>query len=517
MKSVVFVFVLVLLTAMTPIRTTEEELAIPSFLLYPYVMFANSTSETLRFETNVNTSFTIEYGLTPSYGHSLDNNFFGVIHEINISGLLPNTLYYYKVTIKNLDGQASSYNSTFTTALNGGTPESFVFIVLGDSRADYGDGVDVNEFPILINHAVNNHNPRFIVMTGDVVTTTNNDYSQISQAWKTFTDLIANISDHIPIFNALGNHEHVTASTPNALLRYRQIWMHPHNGDGESPYFDEVTFWQEFGNSLLVFTSTEEPSYLPRIYGIQLSWLNNTLQKDGYMHKFVFFHRPICGTNRTGTISGSYPADSVILDRMFDSNNVTVAFAGHNHYYCYNTTTSGVTYVITGGAGAPLHDTTNALGTVKYGEYHYLVVNVTETTVNVTMVDIDGSANHSFLKLNTHTYIPGDVNHDGIVNILDAILLSNSFGFMPNNPEWNPNSDINNDEIVDILDAIILANHFGERSTYQITQSLRYWIAHVNHTSSLTVRGCVNMLPRSKHDRMIRGQNRMGDRSVHFR
>jgi thermitase len=56
--------------------------------------------------------------------------------------------------------------------------------------------------------------------------------------------------------------------------------------------------------------------------------------------------------------------------------------------------------------------------------------------------------------------IPGDINGDGKVNILDAIVLSNSFLATANSPNWNPNADINGDGTVNILDAIIMGNHF---------------------------------------------------------
>jgi hypothetical protein len=56
--------------------------------------------------------------------------------------------------------------------------------------------------------------------------------------------------------------------------------------------------------------------------------------------------------------------------------------------------------------------------------------------------------------------IPGDINGDGTVNILDAIKLGNAFLATPSTSNWNPNADINDDNIVNILDAIILANHF---------------------------------------------------------
>jgi parallel beta-helix repeat protein len=61
--------------------------------------------------------------------------------------------------------------------------------------------------------------------------------------------------------------------------------------------------------------------------------------------------------------------------------------------------------------------------------------------------------------------ILGDINGDGVVNILDAIVLSNAFYSTPSSSNWNPNSDINGDGAVNILDAIILANNFGKTST----------------------------------------------------
>jgi hypothetical protein len=68
--------------------------------------------------------------------------------------------------------------------------------------------------------------------------------------------------------------------------------------------------------------------------------------------------------------------------------------------------------------------------------------------------------------ITSHTsfYLPliGDINHDGSVNIFDAILLSNAFNSVPGNPKWNPNADLNADNSVDIYDAILLATHFNE-------------------------------------------------------
>jgi hypothetical protein len=61
--------------------------------------------------------------------------------------------------------------------------------------------------------------------------------------------------------------------------------------------------------------------------------------------------------------------------------------------------------------------------------------------------------------------LPGDINGDKKVNILDAIQLANAFGTKPGNPNWNPNADINCDNKVNILDAIVLGNYFNQKWT----------------------------------------------------
>jgi hypothetical protein len=72
------------------------------------------------------------------------------------------------------------------------------------------------------------------------------------------------------------------------------------------------------------------------------------------------------------------------------------------------------------------------------------------------------TANNNLTGGTVEVTIPGDLNGDGTVNILDAILLANAFGATPGSSTWNPNADINGDGVVNILDAIILAGHFQQ-------------------------------------------------------
>ena len=64
-----------------------------------------------------------------------------------------------------------------------------------------------------------------------------------------------------------------------------------------------------------------------------------------------------------------------------------------------------------------------------------------------TIPDLDGEI---YLKA---TGALMDINSDGVVNVLDLVLVANGFG--------NPEPDLNGDGVVNILDLVIVANAFG--------------------------------------------------------
>ena len=55
--------------------------------------------------------------------------------------------------------------------------------------------------------------------------------------------------------------------------------------------------------------------------------------------------------------------------------------------------------------------------------------------------------------------LPWDINDDGIVNIEDLLLISNSFG---SESLEHPKVDVNKDGVVDIIDLLLVASHLGE-------------------------------------------------------
>jgi len=88
-------------------------------------------------------------------------------------------------------------------------------------------------------------------------------------------------------------------------------------------------------------------------------------------------------------------------------------------------------------------------------DLHFLVLRIGSMTEEIRGNGVDG-------KVFVANIRAGDINQDGVVDFLDACLLSWAYGSMPNNLNWHVDADTNGDGIVDIYDAITLAGNYGK-------------------------------------------------------
>ncbi len=59
-------------------------------------------------------------------------------------------------------------------------------------------------------------------------------------------------------------------------------------------------------------------------------------------------------------------------------------------------------------------------------------------------------------KLETVLAVPGDINGDGVVDVIDLLDLIGSFGMLVGQPGCDPACDLNGDGAVDVLDLLTL-------------------------------------------------------------
>jgi hypothetical protein len=97
------------------------------------------------------------------------------------------------------------------------------------------------------------------------------------------------------------------------------------------------------------------------------------------------------------------------------------------------------------------------LSNVLAGTYTLHVTGSKWLARNVEVDTTEGDVSGLRLRL-----LPGDINGDNKVDILDLGLLADAFNTDPTSPHWNVNADLNCDGKVDIVDLGLLADSFGK-------------------------------------------------------
>ncbi len=101
------------------------------------------------------------------------------------------------------------------------------------------------------------------------------------------------------------------------------------------------------------------------------------------------------------------------------------------------------------------------LGTITFKVKDYGNSNLQLTEVillDSQLTSIDKTLIHGIVQVR----IPGDVNGDQIVGVLDLTSLGKAYGASPGSSNWNPEADVNGDLIINVLDLAILDKNYGK-------------------------------------------------------
>jgi hypothetical protein len=152
-----------------------------------------------------------------------------------------------------------------------------------------------------------------------------------------------------------------------------------------------------------------------------------------------------------------FPNDFIAKDEVLDNYNVT-----HGRYWCGyasisassfsgNATLASLTFEVAGGSMDGSNCTLDL--------YDIFLVNPEAEIIGDWYYK--DSPNDGYVTCML-TNVTGDINNDGIVDIVDIVIVALAFGSTPEDPHWNPIADLNQDNIIDIVDIVLVAIHFGE-------------------------------------------------------
>jgi hypothetical protein len=72
------------------------------------------------------------------------------------------------------------------------------------------------------------------------------------------------------------------------------------------------------------------------------------------------------------------------------------------------------------------------------------------------------TADNTFINGIITVTIPGDLDGDFEVRLVDLVILAQAYSSKPGEPKWNPNADIDDNKVVGLTDLVILAKNYGK-------------------------------------------------------
>jgi len=289
----------------------------------------------------------------------------------------------------------------------------FWFVAAGDNRPGSSGSPQPKTLAKIFKRGQKS-NPAFFIWGGDIIYGHEYHRTKLESQYREFFGIAQ--AAKVPVFNAPGNHEMDTMAktgieTPDSKLHaiYLEMMKFPKGAPAYGAF--------NYGNSRFIALDTEEvgappaptPSATPTkkhkldlgyVSQQQIDLLTQDLEANkAKAHIFVFMHHPIMPAKSSSSLN---PAIAQTLQALFAQYpNVSYVIAAHEHLY-YNATgttltpadrqdpsPNGPSYLVSGGAGAPLDSCPSGAGANCAAYHHYLVFEVDQNTVRVQVVAVD--------------------------------------------------------------------------------------------------------------------------------
>ena len=322
MKKIYYLSAIIIITSNTLFSQTIK--------VQPYLQDATPTSIYVSWETNSGTDSTVEYGLTTTLGMVATGAVItatdGVskVHEVQITSLIPNTKYYYKV----ITGPAISTINNFKTPNVASQDGVIRILAMSDMQVDDANPTIFNQ---IVNNGVINYltsqyggdfsdNLNMILIPGDLVAS-GTTYSQ----WQNnFFTPAQNLFKNVPVYPVLGNHE---INSPN----YFNYFHLPTNG---AAGYIEHSWYKDISNVRIIGIDSNSP-YTNQA---QLDWFDTVLASAATNPDIDFviaqFHHPHKSELWTpGEISYSGQIVQKLEAFSNANNKPSMHLFGHTHGY----------------------------------------------------------------------------------------------------------------------------------------------------------------------------------------
>ncbi|MCX7957539.1 MAG: metallophosphoesterase family protein [Deltaproteobacteria bacterium] len=344
-----------------PIEITDYK----PFVKGPYVMYTDTTSSTIMWQTEKTEPSVADYGENQISLKRISGKE-DVLHEIKIEGLKPDTLYYYRV------GDGNNMTEFFTFKTSPAISKPFRF-------AAYSDSQSYPERHSRLIPMIANLGPAFILHAGDAV-----ERGWEEERWQTEVfDVIRPLAFFIPYYFAIGNHE------ANTDYYYKYLsYPYPDNEPQHESYY-----WFRYGAVFVIVIDSEK--YIFGKDDPQHKWIVKTLEMPEAVWaglRIAVFHQSAY-TDGWGhcDYDGNLQIRSSLIPAL-EKGGINLILNGHTHGY-ERGLLNGVYHMIIGGGGGDLDMKCNNFPFIEKTNYvhHFIYGDVLCDKVIIHAIDIDGN------------------------------------------------------------------------------------------------------------------------------
>ncbi len=310
--------------------TTQQSTGIVTIQRGPYLQMLTPASIHIRWKTDIATNSRVRYGIDMNYGLTIDSSTSATEHEIKISGLNPDTKYYYTIGSTSIDIQGD-LNNWFKTSLPAGVTSPFRVWAIGD----FGNGSSSQD---AVRNAyisyVGNNPANFWIWLGDNAYNTGTETEFTNNVFAKYPSVMKNT----PLYPGLGNHDYGNSGYQSTAalgtnFPYFSLFTCPKNGEaGGVASGTEKYYSFNYGNAH--FIALDSYGSLNGSTSAMYTWLQNDLNSNTQRWTVVYFHHPpyTMGTHNSDNDAELINMRQNILP-VLENKKVDLVLCGHSHVY----------------------------------------------------------------------------------------------------------------------------------------------------------------------------------------
>lgn len=303
----------------------------------PYLQVVTPTSIVIRWRTDKPSDSVVKIGgSSQSLSQAFTGNAATTEHEVKITGLQPETRYYYSIGTQAAVLQAGDHNF-FQTAAVAGKPGKYRFGLLGDCGTNSVIQDDVRAR--MMEYLGPNYMNAWLLL-GDNAYSFGRDAEYQSNFFNRYKD---NLLKQYPLFPSPGNHDYDNdnpARQDDHKVPYYDVFTMPTQGEaGGEPSGTEAFYSFDYGNvHFLSLDSYGREDNATRLYdtlGRQVQWIKKDLATNKNKDWVVAYwhHPPYSKGSRESDGDPEMTAIRQNFIHILERLGVDLIICGHSHVY----------------------------------------------------------------------------------------------------------------------------------------------------------------------------------------